>query len=136
MQTGFAEFEPGQGDTAVEGRLDGARFRPVCHQYCLLENVEDADGGDDRRFRIVIDMLQDQMVCGNGQRGGKQGSDHQGRQKGDGRVSRNNRGYKPRGNGAQHEEFAMRDIDDPHDAEHQREAERSQCEHGGADSAL
>jgi hypothetical protein len=33
----------------------------------------------------------------------------------------------------QHEELAMRDIHHPHDAEHQRQAERRQRQHGGGD---
>ena len=43
---------------------------------------------------------------------------------------------EPGDDGAQHEELAMRDIDHPHDAEHQRQAERRQRQHRRGDQAF
>ena len=37
---------------------------------------------------------------------------------------------------AQHEELAMRDVDDAHDAEDQRQAERRERQHDGGDHAF
>ena len=46
------------------------------------------------------------------------------------------RGDEPGDDGAEHEELAMRDVDDTHDAEHQRQAERRQRQHCRGDQAF
>jgi hypothetical protein len=51
-------------------------------------------------------------------------------------MQRHEAGEKPREDGAEHEELAVRDIDDAHDAEDERQAERGQRQHERADRAL
>ena len=57
-------------------------------------------------------------------------------EKADDRMAAEGRRDGPGQHRAQHEELAMRDIDDPHDAEHQRQAKRHQRQRGGGDEAF
>ena len=115
---------------ACTGRASG----PVEGQDQLLDDVEEADRGDDRRLRIVVQPLQHQPLgderdgahdqrAARRWRAGSRAPDAPGTQARE----------EPGEHRAEHEELAVRDVDDAHDAEDQRQAERGQREHGGAD---
>jgi hypothetical protein len=60
--------EPRQKDAVAERRLDRPRLRAVEGQRQLLDDVEQADGGDDGRFRIVVEPAQHQPFGDPGDR--------------------------------------------------------------------
>jgi hypothetical protein len=128
--------EPGQLDADGKRRGHGARIRAVEGQRRLLEDVEDADGGDDGRLRVVAKPLQHQPVRGECQRADRQGCRDQGRGETERRLAGKARRHAPGDHRAQHEELAMRDVHHPHDAENQRKAERRQRQRRGGDQPL
>ena len=92
-----------------------------------MNDVKQPDGGDDGAFGVVVDPPQDQPVGQDGDTADDGRPDDQGQ--GEGTEGRVDQGRAPPGDdGAEHEELAVRDIDDPHDAEDQGQAKRRQGE--------
>ena len=117
-------------------RFDGSGFGAIEHQGRLLHDVKDADGGDDGRFGVVIDALQNQPVggCGDGAR--DNGRNDKGGEEAHGRMAAKCRGDEPGQHCPQHEELAVGHVDHAHHAEDQRQAKRRQRQDGGPDCAF
>ena len=107
----------------VEGRRDRAGIGAEEAQRRLLEDVEQADGGDDGRLGLVV-RAASAPACRRRRRW---------RRRPAGRRPARRRSRAPDGPGSQcgdepgehraeHEELAMRDIDHPHDAEDEAES--------------
>ena len=129
--------EPREQDAVGERRFDGPRLRAVEGQRHLLDDVEHADRGDDRRFRIVVQPPQHQAFGDQRHGADHQRADDERREEAERRVAGDHGATTNQAtHGAEHEELAMRDVDDPHDAEHQRQAERRQRQHRRGDQAF
>ena len=120
--------EPGEIDPEVDRRLDRPRIGPVQREHRLLDDVEQADGGHDGAFRVVVDAAQDQPVRGGGDGADRQRGDDQRQREAEQRQVADRPHRPPREHRAQHEELAVGDVDDAHHAEDQRQPERRQGE--------
>ena len=87
-------------------------------------------------FWIVVELAQHKPLCHERDRADDQWADHQRSQEADRRMAGDQRRNPPGKHRAQHEELTMRDVDHAHHAEHQRQAESRQSQHGGGDQAL
>ena len=61
--------EPRELDAKVEGRLYGPRFWPVKGQRRLLQDIQEADGGDDGCLWLIVQAFQHQAIRQRGHRG-------------------------------------------------------------------
>ncbi len=128
--------EPRELYAPVDRRLDGTRVRSVEAQGQLLEDVEEADGGKNRRFRLVVQPLENQPLREQSQCADNQRAQEDGDEEADGRDSGGEAGEPPCEHRAQHEELAMGNVDDTHDTEDQRQAQGCQRQDRGHDGAF
>ena len=120
----------------IERGLDRARVRTVGHKRDLLDDIQKADCRDDCAFGVIADPLQHQLVGQHGETGRQQRCQHQRGQEAKRRMTAHQIGDPPGQYRADHEEFAVRDIDHPHHPEDKRQAECHQRQHGGGDQSL
>ena len=83
----------------------------------MLDDEHQSDGGDDRCFGIIVDASEQQTLGEECQDPDGGGSDDQGSEETGKRTARNHFRRPPGEHRAQHEEFAVSNIDDTHDAE-------------------
>jgi hypothetical protein len=102
----------------------------------LLDDVEHADRGHDRGLGIVIEPAQHRSLAKQRDQPDDKRRQHQRQQETRRRTAGHQGREEPGEHGAQHEEFAVGDVDHTHDAEHQRQAERGQRQHGCGDQAF
>ena len=128
--------KPRQEHAVAERRRDRPRLRAVEGQRQLLDDIEQADGGDDGGFGIVVQPPEHKAFGQQRDGADDERRHHQRRDEAHGGMCAKHVGDHPGKHSAEHEELAVRDVDDAHDAEHQRQAERRQRQHRGADKAF
>ena len=120
----------------VERRLNRPRVGAVGHQRHLLDDIKKADGGDDRTLRVIADPFEDELIGQHRKACGEQGREDQCGKEPQRRMAADKAGDPPGQHRADHEEFAMRDIDHAHHAEDKRQAQRHQRQHRGCAEPL
>ena len=76
--------EPGELEAEVEGGGDRAGLGAVEAEGALLEDVAEADGGDDHRLGLVVEAAEDEAVEGDGDEGGDERADDEGGEEAEG----------------------------------------------------
>ena len=127
---------PGSCSRRLERRGDRAGLGAEEGERGLLEDVEQPDGGDDGRLGVVVEALQHQPVGGDGDRADDERADDERGGEAERRRAGHRVGDEPGDDGAEHEELAVGDVDDAHDAEDEAEAGGGQRQHRGGDQAL
>ena len=128
--------EPGKHDPEVDGRLDRARIRPVPAQDRLLDDVEQADGGDDGALGVEVLGRADVAMSGDRERAHHQRGEEEREQEASERRALHHRRAEPRQHRAQHVELAVRDVDDAHHPEDQRQPECGDRQDAGGHRAF
>ncbi|BCQ28747.1 hypothetical protein NK8_69370 (plasmid) [Caballeronia sp. NK8] len=104
----------------AEAHVDGMHVRAEDHEREIDECGRYADGREDLDVRVGREQrLDDEALDQHAEGEQKQGDRHRGYI----RVPAELRGEQPHGVHADHQQFAVREVDHPHDAEDQRQAD-------------
>ena len=136
LEAALDPFDPRQGKAVVERWLHRSRIGAIGQKRGLLDDVEKPDGRNDCAFRIIVEPLEDRQIGRNRQKPDGDRRNDKCRDEANPRGAGRCGGNDPGQNGTSHEELAMRNIHDPHDAKDKRQTHSRQRQHRRPDRAF